>query len=124
MATVPTRRDHRANRRTLRAALRQRTAATRSATRAHRAVATGTPQTARTHLVAAGLEPQTAKRYAGAFSKGVSPTLTGETVVKLKGRVTKRCPVKLYDVEAFTARLSVYRPKNPAAAAQFAALAA
>ncbi|TXJ78612.1 hypothetical protein E2C11_16530 [Streptomyces lavendulae] len=110
--------------RTRRATLRQRATATRAARRAYRNVATGRPQTARTQLVAAGLDDATAKRFAGAFSKGVTPTATTQTKVKLRGRVAKTVAVKLYDHTAFTARLAVYRPKNPTAAAAFAALAA
>lgn len=92
---------------------------TRRATLRQRAVATGTPQTARTHLVAAGLNDTTAKRYASAFSRGVTADATRETTVKLKGRVTKRVTVKLYNARTFAARLAVYRPKDITAAAQF-----
>jgi hypothetical protein len=107
-----------------RATVKARATATRAARRAHRAVATGTPQPAKTHLIAAGLDPLLAKRFAGAFSQRVNPTATGETVVKLKGRVTKRVSVKLYNLPAFAARLAVYRPKDRAAAAAFHALVA
>lgn len=108
-----------ASSRTARQTLRTRSAHTHAAARAHRAVATGLPQTARTHLVAAGLDDQTAKRYAGAFSRGTTPTATTETVVKLRGRRTKTVPTKLYDTATFTARLAVYRPKDLTAAGLF-----
>ncbi len=100
--------------------VRDRASDTRATRRAVRAVATGAPQTARTHLTAAGLSPADAHRFSGAFSRSVAPTTTGTGVVKLKGRVTKTVPVKLYDTAAFTARLSVYRPKDTAAASRFA----
>ncbi|GLW00914.1 hypothetical protein Slala05_45450 [Streptomyces lavendulae subsp. lavendulae] len=48
----------------------------------------------------------------------------GETVVKLKGRARKAVALKLYDLATFAARLAVYRPRDPHAAAQFASLAA
>ena len=99
--------------------IRNRSAQTRAAHRAHRLVATGLPQTARTHLVAAGIDDTTAKRYAGAFSRGTTPTQTGQTVVKLKGRTRKAVAVKLYSVAVFAARLAVYRPKDLTAARQF-----
>ena len=75
-------------------------------------------------VVAAGLDDATAKRFASAFSKGVTPTATAQAKVKLRGRVAKTVTVKLYDHATFAARLAVYRPKNPVAAAVFAALAA
>ncbi|MGW2384378.1 hypothetical protein [Streptomyces sp. NPDC001658] len=108
-----------ASSRTARQTLRTRSANTRAARRACRAVATGLPQTARTHLVAAGLDDHTAKRYAGAFSRGTTPTATIQTVVKLRGRRTKTVPTKLYDTATFTARLAAYRPKDLTAAARF-----
>jgi hypothetical protein len=99
--------------------IRTRTRTQRAASRAVKAVATGQPQAARTHLTAAGINDQTAKRYASAFSRGTTPTTTGETVVKLRGRRTKRVTVKLYDHATFTARLAIYRPKDLTAARQF-----
>jgi hypothetical protein len=109
----------RADRRTL----RQRAAATRAAHRATKAVATGTPQPVRTRLVAAGLDDATAKRFAPAFSRGVTADDTRETRIKLKGRVTKTVAVKLYSATTFAARLVTYRPRDKAAAALFARLA-
>jgi hypothetical protein len=100
-------------------ALHNRTREQRTTRRAVKAINTGTPQTARTHLVAAGINDQTAKRYAGAFSRGTTPTTQAQTDVKLRGRRTKRVAVKLYDRAAFTARLSVYRPKDLTAARLF-----
>lgn len=123
MAHAATRRDHRATRRTLRATLRRRTAETRATQRAVRAVATGTPQPARTQLVAAGLDDVTAKRFAGAFSRGLVADDTRETVIKLKGRVRKTVAVKLYAAATFAARLATYRPKDAVAAARFEILA-
>lgn len=99
--------------------LRTRSANTRATRRARRLIATGTPQAARTHLIAAGIDDATAKRYAGAFSRGTTSTATDQTVVKLKGRVRKAVTVKLYDTATFTARLAVYRPKDLTAAARF-----
>lgn len=114
-----TRREHRAHRRALRATLRRRTAETRATQRAIRAVATGTPQPARTQLVAAGIDDATAKRFAGAFSRGVQADGTRDTQVKLKGRTRKTVAVKLYAPATFAARLAVYRPKDLTAAALF-----
>lgn len=117
------RREHRATRRALRATLRRRTAATRATRRAVRAVATGTPQPVRTRLVAAGLDDATAKRFAGAFSRGVTADATSETTVKLKGRVRKTVAVKLYAARTFANRLATYRPKDVVSAARFETLA-
>lgn len=103
--------------------IRQMTRTQRAASRARRQIATGAPQTARTHLVAAGLDDATAKRFAGAFSARQTPTATATTKVKLKGRRTKRVTVKLYDSAAFTARLATYRPKDKTAAARFERIA-
>ncbi|MCI3279193.1 hypothetical protein [Streptomyces cylindrosporus] len=108
-----------ASSRSARQTIRTRSAQTRAAHRAHRQVATGLPQTARTHLVAAGLDDTTAKRYAGAFSRGVQADATVQAPVKLKGRTRKLVPAKPYDVSTFAARLSVYRPKDLTAAARF-----
>lgn len=106
--------------RTARRITRQRSTETRSTRRAVKAVTTGAPQSAKTHLIAAGIDAGTAKRFAGAFSTKVVPTATGEAQIKLKGRRTKRVSVKLYDLATFTARLSVYRPKDVTAAGMFA----
>lgn len=108
--------------RTRRATLKARTAANRAAHRATKAVATGTPQPARTRLVAAGLDDATAKRFAGAFSRGVTADDTQSTKIKLKGRVRKTVAVKLYAADTFAARLATYRPRDKAAAALFARL--
>lgn len=118
-----TRREHRAHRRALRATLRRRTAETRATQRAIRAVATGTPQPARTQLVAAGLDDATAKRFAGAFSRGLIADDVRETRIKLKARVRKTVQVKLYSARTFAARLATYRPKDAIAAARFELLA-
>lgn len=123
MAHAATRREHRASRRALRATLRRRTAGTRATQRALRAVATGTPQPARTQLVAAGLDDATAKRFAGAFSRGLVADDTRETAIKLKGRVRKTVAVKLYAAATFAARLATYRPKDKVVAARFETLA-
>lgn len=106
----------RKNRRTIAA----RSQATRTTRRAVKAVATGAPQPAKVHMIAVGIDAATAKRFAGSFSTKVAPTATGETVIKLKGRRTKLVPVKLYDLATFTARLSVYRPRDLTAAWIFA----
>jgi hypothetical protein len=118
-----TRREHRATRRTLRATLRRRTAQTRATQRAVRAVATGAPQPVRTRLVAAGLDDATAKRFAGAFSRGLIADDVRETRIKLKARVRKTVQVKLYAAATFAARLATYRPKDALAAARFERLA-
>ncbi|WP_151477746.1 hypothetical protein [Streptomyces albicerus] len=123
MQKFATRRERRAQRRALRATLRRRTNTHRAANKARRTLATGTPQTAKTHLIGRGLDPATAKRFAGAFSRGVQPTATAETAVKLKGRARKTVAVKLYDTATFAARLAAYRPKDATAAAAFARLA-
>lgn len=123
MQKSATLRDHRTNRRALRATLRRRAAATRATQRARRAVATGTPQPVRTRLVAAGLDDATAKRFAPAFSRGLVADGARPTTVKLKGRVRKAVQVKLYAAATFAARLATYRPKNAVFAARFEALA-
>lgn len=105
--------------RTARHILKTRTRTNHATARAHRTLATGQPQTARTHLLAAGLDDATAHRFAGAFSRGVLADGTRETTVKLKGRTTKRVAVKLYSAQTFAARLAVYRPKDLTAAARF-----
>lgn len=102
-----------------RAQVRQLRAEIRAHRRATKAVATGAPQTAKTHLIASGVDTATAARFVGAFSRSVLATATATTTIKLKGRVTKRVAVKLYDVATFRARLAVYRPKAAAAAATF-----
>ena len=100
-------------------ALRTRTREQHTTRRALKAIATGAPQAARTHLVAAGIDDATAKRYAGAFSRGMQADATGETSIKLKGRTRKTVTVKLYAATTFAARLTVYRPKNLTHAALF-----
>lgn len=105
--------------RTRRATLRQRATAHRARTRAHRAMNTGTPQTARTQLVAAGLDDATAKRFAGAFSRGLTADGARTTRIKLKGRTRKTVQVKLYTVTTFAQRLATYRPKDRTAASRF-----
>lgn len=106
--------------RTRRATLRQRRTQTTATRKAQRAIATGQPQPARTQLVAAGLDDATAKRFAGAFSRGVAADGTRTATVKLKGRTRKTVAVKLYAPATFAARLSVYRPKDLTAAGLFA----
>lgn len=106
--------------RTARHTIKTRSTTHRATRKAQRAVATGTPQTARTHLIAAGIDTATAKRFAGAFSTRITATATTTAPVKLKGRITKTVPVKLYDLPTFAARLAVYRPKDKTAAARFA----
>ncbi|KUL26633.1 hypothetical protein [Streptomyces regalis] len=124
MQKSTTRREHRANRRTLRAVLRQRTRDQRATARAVRAVNTGQPLPVRTRLVAAGLDDQTAKRFAPAFSRGLVADDVRETKIKLKARVTRRVQVKLFNARTFAARLATYRPKNPVVAARFETLTA
>lgn len=102
----------RANRRQMLRTLRERR-------RAVEAVTGGAPQTARTHMLAVGLSAADAKRFAGAFSRGVAPVAESETEVKARGGKRLRVAVKLYDRAAFLARLAQYRPNDKAAAARF-----
>lgn len=106
--------------RTARRTIRQRATHTRAARKAQRAIATGLPQPARTHLIAAGIDDTTAKRFAGAFSRGVTADATRTAKVKLKGRRFRRVQVKLYAATTFAARLQTYRPKDVTGAALFA----
>jgi hypothetical protein len=114
----PGRRQRATNRRAMAAKRRDLARTVRQQRRAVKAVATGSPQTARTHLLAAGVDAADAKRYAGAFSRGVAPTSAALATVKLRGRVTRTVPVKLYDTATFATRLAVYRPKDTDAAAR------
>lgn len=107
----------RANRRQMLRTLRERR-------RALKAVAGGAPQTARTHMLVVGLSAADAKRFAGAFSRGVVPTAETETVIRTHGGKRRRVTVKLYDRTAFLARLAHYRPGDTAAAARFNTAAA
>jgi hypothetical protein len=94
--------------------------------RAVRNVATGAPQTAKTHLIAVGIDTATATRFAPAFSRSViaTGTTTGQIKLTRKSRNTKTVSIKLYDLATFVARLAVYRPaKDKAAAATFATAA-
>lgn len=112
------------NERNRRSAVRARMLEIRAARKAEKAVASNEPQSAKTHLIAAGLDLATANRFASAFSRGMMADALAETSIKLKGRATKRVPVKLYRAESFQARLSTYRPKDKAAATQFERIAA
>lgn len=105
--------------RTRRHTLRTRSTANRATRKATRAVNTGHPQTARTHLTAAGLTDTTAKRFAGAFSRGITADAVTLTRIKLKGRARKTVQAKLYTHATFTQRLATYRPKDKTAAALF-----
>lgn len=109
-----------------RAQLRDLARENRAHSRATRNVNTGHPQTASTHLIAAGVDTATAHRFSSAFSRSVIPTDT--TTIKVKrtkrSRRTRRVKVNLYDLATFRARLAVYRPaKDKAAAATFATAA-
>jgi hypothetical protein len=106
-----------------RAQLRHLTRELRAHNRARRLVATGAPQAARTHLLAAGLDTATAQRFAAAFSRNVLPTDRRVTRIKLAGRRTARVNVKLYSAATFAARLATYRPRDPHFAHLFAATA-
>lgn len=120
-------RTARAARRTM---TRTRVAARRAARvvlDARRAVATGKPQTARTHMVNAGLPDADAERFASAFSRGVVTTTSVEQVVRVRRSTATqanhykivRRTAKTYDLKTFNARLAVYRPKAADAAARF-----
>lgn len=113
-----------ANARRARAAQRQLVREVRAARRAAKALATGAPQTAKTHLIAAGIPAALAGRYSGAFSRGVTPTAKITVTKKLKGRTAAQVEAKVYDLATFRARLATYRPRNAADAAAFAAVAA
>lgn len=92
-----------------------------------RLVKTGEPQSARTWLVAAGLDDDLARRYAPAFSLGVTPTAVGTVDIKLghlHTRHTVEVPIKRYDRATFLRRFRRYRPQNPEAAEAFALAAA
>jgi hypothetical protein len=106
--------------RTRRATLKQRATLNRATQRARRNVATGKPQTARTHLTAAGIDDTTAKRFAGAFSRGIIADQITTTRIKLKGRTRKTVQAKLYTLTTFANRLTTYRPKDKNAANLFA----
>lgn len=94
--------------------------------RAVRNVATGTPQTAKTHLIAVGIDTATATRFAPAFSRSVlaSGTTTGPIKLTHRSRKTKTVSIKLYDLATFRARMAVYRPAKDATAAVTFAIAA
>ena len=109
--------------RTARRILKARTAEAKTISRATKAVTTGGAQPAKVRLIAAGISPTTADRFAGAFSRGVIADGTATAQIKLKGRVRKTVSVKLYSESTFVARLSTYRPKDKAAAVEFAAAA-
>ena len=123
------------NARRARAALREMTREAvavrreiRAVRRASRAVAGGEPQTARTHLLNAGVPVADVDRFVSAFSRGVVTTTSVRQVVHVRRsgatqanhyKVVRRT-AKTYDLATFHARLAVYRPKNdPAAAARF-----
>lgn len=105
--------------RTRRATLKHRATTNRATRKATRAVNTGHPQTARTHLTAAGLTDQTARRYAPAFSRGIIADSVALTTIKLKGRTRKTVQAKLYTHATFAQRLATYRPKDKTAAHLF-----
>lgn len=113
-------RQRRAARRAQARKLRATAAQTRAVARAARVKRNGTPATARTLLVAAGLPDDIAKRYAGAFSKGVEAALPKVSKRIPTGRRSKRVQVAVYTHAEFAARLAVYRPKNADHAALFA----
>lgn len=85
------------------------------------------PHSAKEYLLALGLSRETADRYASAFSQGVPAARVTQHEKKLAGkRHGSRIilvDVKLYDWPTFARRLTDYRPKNAAAAAEFAELA-
>lgn len=117
-AVKPSRRQRSTARRALVVARRQLQRTVRAQRSAAKRVATARPQAARTWLLAAGMDAADAKRYAGSFSRGVSPTTVSLTTIKLRGRVTRPVPVKLYDQASALARLETYRPKDRGAAAK------
>ena len=86
------------------------------------------PHSAKEYLVALGMDQDTAKRFAGAFSKGVPAARRTMHMHKLPGKRRgdryKAVEVKLYDWDDFAGRLLTYRPaKDKNAAAKFAELA-
>lgn len=112
--------QRRAARRAQARQLRATAAQTRALARAARVKRSGIPATARTLLVAAGLPDDIAKRYAGAFSKGVEATLPKVSKRIPTGRRSKRVQVAVYTHAEFAARLATYRPKNAEHARLFA----
>jgi hypothetical protein len=111
--------------RTRKAQLRTITRNLREQRRAVKRMAAAVVAPVRVQLLAAGVDAATAKRFAPAFSRGLVRAATGTTVIKLKGRSTKRVDVKLYDRARFAAKLATYRPaKDARAAAVFASAAA
>lgn len=119
-AAPTSRRQRRAARRAQARQLRATAAQARAVARAARVKRNGTPATARTLLVAAGLPDDIAKRYAGAFSKGVEAMLPKVSKRIPTGRRSKRVQVAVYTHAEFAARLATYRPKNAEHAALFA----
>lgn len=108
-----------------RAQLRTITRNVREQRRAEKRMTRAVVAPVRVQLLAAGVDAATAKRFAPAFSRGLTRAATGTTVIKLRGRRTKRVDVKLYDRARFVARLADYRPaKDARAAAVFASAAA
>jgi hypothetical protein len=103
------RRQGRAERRSLRAKLRRTAPQTRAAARARRAQRGDARATAKTLLVATGVPQDVAQRYAPAFSRGVEAA-TVLTRVQTGEHRSKRVEVKRYAWCQFVARLATYRP--------------
>lgn len=121
-----------ASNRTRRSALRQLRNANRDAQRARRAVATGTAQPMRTHLLALGLDGKLAKAYAGAVSRNIKVHADRVQVVRKLKRNSRRTgtfPAYTYTSGQARRALAAYLAKGGPAArkddrAAFYALAA
>ena len=108
-----------------RSQLRQLVRCNRSVSRATKALRTSDVQPLRVHLVGRGLDPRTAKRYAGAMSRTLKVTAGQQTTtIKLRGRRRVLVNVWVYRTGQVTKALRTYRPRNAAAAEQFARIAA
>jgi hypothetical protein len=93
--------------------LRDLRATNRAQRRARRAVATGTAQTMRTHLLALGVDAKLAKVYAGTVSRNVGVAADQITVtIKLKGRRTAQKPAYVYTGRQVARALAAYTAKG------------
>jgi hypothetical protein len=112
----------RAEHRRLAKLAREAARANRRIHRAHRDAATGAPQTAKTWMIVAGISIPTADRFASAISRAVPARHTIMVTVKPRAhsRRTKTVTAKQYDRHTFAIRLATYRPRDPAAAREFA----
>jgi len=112
------RRQGRAERRSLRAKLRRTAPQTRAVARARRAQRGDARATAKTLLVATGVPQDVAQRYAPAFSRGVeAPTVP--TRVRTGEHRSKRVEVKRYAWCQFVNRLHTFTPMARAGSSRY-----